>query len=325
MTFDPKIYIVEDVTDSRLDRWLKKQVPNLHQGLLEKLLRLGKIRVNDRKVKAGERISNGDVVSLLVDTDTLLKEPVKSEKAAETPIFAAGEQDWFESLIIWEDDDLLVLNKPHGLAVQGGTKTQRHVDYYLTAYGSKKNCRYRLVHRIDRDTSGILLIAKTGMMATYLTDAFKQGSIEKTYWAIVLGQPKPGSGVVNAPLIKAGSGGDREKVIVDREKGKPAKTRYQTIKKLVAKRLPELTWLELHPQTGRTHQIRVHCQYLETPIVGDGKYGGHEATAWTRIMHLHARTITFRDPEGHKYSFSAPPPDHFIDTFRQYNLPWDKI
>lgn len=325
MTNPSQLFIVEDTVDTRLDRYLKRQIPGLHQGLLEKLLRLGKIRVNDHKVKANARLNNGDVVTVLVSIEEQLtpRLPVR-EETKEEPSFVPGEKDWFLSLIIWEDEDLLVLNKPHGLAVQGGTKTERHVDYYLSALSNERRCRYRLTHRIDRDTSGVLLVAKTQTMATYLTDAFKNGNIHKTYWAIVVDHPRPGIGKINAPLIKSGGIG-REKMAVDYENGKPATTIYRTVRKLIHRNYPELTWLELEPETGRTHQIRVHCQHLGTPIIGDGKYGGKTATDVTRVMHLHARTVAFRDPHGNRFSFSADPAEHFVETLQYYNVAWDKI
>lgn len=323
----PQIFIVEDTESSRLDRWLKKQIPHLGQGLLEKLLRIGKIKLNQKKAKSSERIQNGDVISIYTNLDDLeekITPPHPKEKNKEIPTLTAVDISWLESLILWEDEDILVLNKPSGLAVQGGSKTLKHVDGYLKSWGEIRNQRYRLVHRLDRDTSGVFLVAKTAEMATHLTDCFKQGTVKKTYWAIVMGQPQPGIGKVKAPLLK-GSQGDKEKVFVDIKNGKKAVTIYRTVKRLQDRRKPLLSWLELNPETGRTHQIRVHCQYLNCPIVGDGKYGGKEAVEINKTLHLHARSISIADRYGNNFTFTAPPPPHFVETLTAYKIEWSII
>lgn len=321
----PHIFVIESTEPVRLDRWLKRQIPNLGQGLLEKLLRQGKIKLNDTKVKSSERVQSGDVISVYADLATLQEKlEAIAPKAKEKAEFnlTVDEIAWLESLVIWEDEELLIINKPTGLAVQGGSKTHKHIDGYLQALGKIKNQRYRLVHRLDRDTSGVFVVAKTLEMASHLADLFKEGTTYKTYWAIVLGHPKPGTGKVKAPLIK--EKGDKEKMVVDEKYGKKAVTVYRTVKKLINRRKPELTWLELNPETGRTHQIRVHCQYLGSPIIGDGKYGGKEATQISKTMHLHARAIKITDRNGNKFTFTAPPPKHFEETLLSYNIEWNK-
>jgi 23S rRNA pseudouridine955/2504/2580 synthase len=287
---------------------------------------LGKIRLNGKKVKAGERLETGHVISIFEDltpciSQNLEKSPLPHKKTL--PPLTPEEINWLESLIVWEDKDMLVLNKPSGLAVQGGTKTTKHIDRYVSQYGLHKNCQYRLVHRIDRDTSGILLLAKSSTMAAYLTNRFKESLVEKTYWAIVVGNPTPGYGTIKAPLLKA-EFGDREKVVVDPKNGKKAVTHYRSIKRLMGKNLDNLTWLELKPETGRTHQIRVHCEHMDTPIVGDGKYGGMMATTIDKKLHLHARSLTIRDREGSRFVFTAPPPDHMIETLKRYKISWNQ-
>lgn len=323
---NPQTLTVEEGEGARLDRWLKQQIPYLKQGVLEKLLRLGKIRLNGKKAKSGDRVQKDDVFTFFED---MSKYETPDEKNPEPPKkevvrYTSEEMDWFESLILWEDDLFLVINKPSGLAVQGGTKTTRHVDGLLFQYGQQKKTRYRLVHRIDRDTSGVLLVAKTADMAAYLTECFREGRVEKTYWAIVVDHPTPGYGTISAPLLKAGSG-DREKVVVDRKAGKRAVTHYRSVKRLTSKKLPSLTWLELKPETGRTHQLRVHCEYMETPIVGDGKYGGFMATSVNKTLHLHARSVVIKDPEGNRFTFVAPPPEHFVKTLEKYKIEWNTV
>ena len=319
----PSVYIVEDSEGMRLDRWLKKQIPELKQSVLEKLLRTGKIKLNDAKTTASHRIVIGEVITVKEDLSKY-KNVLPQLGMDAAPTLTPEDLEFFMSLIIWEDDDLLVINKPTGLAVQGGTKTFRHVDRYLAGYGEHKNCRYRLTHRIDRDTTGLLVVAKSSQMATHLTLQFKEGTVDKTYWAVTVDQPKPGSGVIKAPLIKAGVG-DREKVVVDFDEGKKAVTEYKTIKRLEKGHLPFMAWLELKPQTGRTHQIRVHCQHLGAPILGDGKYGGKAVTDINRTLHLHARTISFNDRDGVRLTFTAPLPDHFIETLARYGVDWSKV
>lgn len=323
---NPHNLIVEEGDGARLDRFLKRHIPYLKQGILEKLLRMGKIRLNEQKVKSGDRVQLGDVVTFFEDMSkyNTPDESIPEAPKKEVVRYTSEEMDWFESLILWEDDLFLVINKPSGLAVQGGTKTTRHVDGFLFQYGQQKKTRYRLVHRIDRDTSGVLLIAKSADMAAYLTECFREGKIEKTYWAIVVDNPTPGYGTISVPLLKSGVG-DREKVVVDRKEGKRAVTQYRSVKRLMSKKLPSLTWLELKPETGRTHQLRVHCEYMETPIIGDGKYGGFMATSVNKTLHLHARSLFVLDPEGNRFNFVAPPPEHFVKTLEKYQIEWTKV
>lgn len=322
----PQIFLVEEGEGARLDRWLKRQIPHLKQSVLERLLRTGKIRLNDKKAKSGDHLQLGDTLSIHGDISkyTTPDTTYPEEKKKPALLYTPEEMDCLESMIVWEDENFLVLNKPSGLAVQGGTKTVRHVDGLLVQYGHMKNCRYRLVHRIDKDTSGILVVAKTAAMATYLTECFRKGELEKTYWAIVVDHPTPGYGTIKAPLIKAGSG-DREKVVVDSKLGKKAVTHYRTVKRLIAKKFPSLSWLELTPETGRTHQIRVHCAHMETPIVGDGKYGGFMSTSVNKTLHLHARSLVVRDRDGNRFKFVAPPPEHFVKTLEQYQVQWNQV
>lgn len=314
---------VEDSEGMRLDRWLRKRYPTLTQGIIEKLLRLGKIRLDGKKVTSGSRISLGQVVEVPDTIDSPMHKPLEPRAKV---IASLSEEDeaFLESMILWEDDEIMVLDKPSGLATQGGSKTFRHLDGLLTAYGFKKGARYRLVHRLDKDTSGVFLVAKTSDVATYLGHAFRQGDVKKIYWAIVVGQPKPGQGVINAPLLKGGDG-NNEKVSVTKG-GKPAVTNYRTIKGLQKRGVTEFAWLELAPETGRTHQLRVHATHIGCPILGDGKYGGQAATATSRQMHLHARAITFLDRStGSPLTFMAQPPAHMEATLREFNVDWERM
>ncbi len=312
---------ISDGTDSRLDRWLRKQYPGLQQGALEKLLRQGKIRLDGQKVQAGTRLQNGQ--QLTVPSSISEIKPSELPKTISSAV-SLEDLEHLEGWILWEDDDLLVLNKPHGLAVQGGSKTTRHLDGLLNALGQKNKCKYRLVHRLDRDTSGVFLVAKTAEMAAHLTEGFRKGSFKKTYWAVVVGLAQPAQGTINASLSK-GTLKDREKVQVDEKHGKSAVTNYHTLKKLIRRSLPYLTCLELCPETGRTHQLRVHCAHMGFPIIGDGKYGGKQSTDITKKLHLHARSIIIKDRDGNVLTFMASPPSHFEETLTKYKIEWSKF
>lgn len=315
---------VEDSGGVRLDRWLRKHYPTLTQGIIEKLLRLGKIRLDGKKVTASTRVVVGQVVDVPDTIDAAIHKPAEP-RHKKIPITLTKEDEaLLVSMVLWEDEEILVLNKPSGLATQGGSKTLRHLDGLLTAYGIQKGIRYRLVHRLDKDTSGVFLVAKTSDVAAYLGQAFRQGDITKIYWAIVVGQPKPGQGVINAPLLKGGEG-NYEKVSVTKG-GKPAVTNYRTIKGLQKRGVVEFAWLELSPETGRTHQLRVHAAHMGCPILGDGKYGGQAATVTSRQLHLHARAITFPDrATGSPLTFMAPPPPHMEATLQAFKISWERL
>ena len=314
---------VEDCEGMRLDRWLRKQYPTLTQGIIEKLLRLGKIRLDGKKVLSSARISIGQVVDVPDTIDSPIHKPLEPRQKA-TQVFTKEDELYIQSMILWEDEEVLILNKPAGLATQGGTKTVRHLDGLLNAYGQKTGTRYRLVHRLDRDTSGVFLVAKTNDSATYLGEAFRKGEIGKIYWAIVVGQPKPGQGTINASLLKGGDG-NQEKVSVNKA-GKLSITNYRTIKGLSRHGNTEFAWLELTPETGRTHQLRVHLTHIGCPILGDGKYGGQAATAASRQMHLHSRAITFPDRStGTSLTFMAPPPTHMEETLQSFKVDWEQL
>ncbi|MEI8295838.1 MAG: RluA family pseudouridine synthase [Alphaproteobacteria bacterium] len=226
-------------------------------------------------------------------------------------------EPWFLNPV-WEDSDLLVINKPAGLAVQGGTKTNIHVDGLLQAYGAAQGQRYYLVHRLDRDTSGILVVAKNHATAQHLATQFRLHTVKKLYLAIVLGVWKQQQGAINAPLIKIGV---HEKMVVDQEKGKSAQTDFRLVKRLTQ----ALNLVALTPQTGRTHQLRVHMSYIGHPIIGDGKYGGAPALKQTTQLHLHAYRLTIMDRQDTALTFTAPWPPHFVQTIAATGADPDKI
>jgi 23S rRNA pseudouridine955/2504/2580 synthase len=233
---------------------------------------------------------------------------------AEAPAPRPRDLEMVRRAVLHIDDDLIVLDKPAGLAVQGGTNTERHLDALLDGirFGSPE--RPRLVHRLDRDTSGVLVLARSAAVAAKLAAAFRGKTVRKIYWAVVVGVPKPRSGRIDRPLAKlSGLGGER--VAPDEEDGKRAVTYYRTVSHAGDK----IAWLALQPVTGRTHQLRAHCVALGTPILGDGKYGGRAAhpsgVPQPRKLHLHARALALPHPKGGTLTVTAPLPPHMKETW----------
>ncbi len=300
--------VSEDEANTRLDRCLRLWVPGLPQGMIEKSVRKGLVRVDENKTKPAERVQLGQRVKFPQEFLTLdIKKNTKSKKE-----LTETDRAWIKSLILYEDAEVLVINKPSGIPVQGGTKQSKSLDAMLKGY--YKDIQPKLVHRLDLETSGVLVFAKSLTMARWLTRAFKEREIKKVYWAIVVGTPKAKEGLINLPLSKK-QGMDSEKVRVDKESGVHAITGYKVLEALGKK----FALLELTPKTGRTHQLRVHCaDGLGAPILGDGKYGGREAYPDGRTkLHLHAKFIQIPFPNGKSKSFSADAPKDFQQTLFQ--------
>jgi 23S rRNA pseudouridine955/2504/2580 synthase len=284
----------------RLDRWFRRHFPEIGHGRLQRLLRTGQVRVDGRRAQAHVRLSPGQTIRI---------PPLPADQPAPAPAPAVAgridpaDADWLRSRILFEDHALLVLDKPAGLAVQGGTGTRRHVDGILQAWAAGGE-RPRLVHRLDRDTSGLLIVAKTAAAAAKLTEAFRRQRVDKLYWALVVGRPPETQGWIDQPLAKQpGRGGER---VAASEAGVPARTFYR----VVARAGKVATWLALKPLTGRTHQLRAHAALLGTPMVGDGKYGGAKG------LMLHAHEIRLPHPDGGMVEFTAPLSDPVLAGFR---------
>lgn len=291
----------------RLDRWFKRHRPDVPHALLARWTRTGLVRLEGAKTDPAERIAKGQRLLVPV-ADAAPSGPrvrVRRELSAEDQAFA-------ESLVLYRDDSAIVLNKPPGLATQGGTKTEAHVDGLLDAFYDERAGRPKLVHRLDKDTSGVLLVARTAGTAAKFSRSFSGRSAKKTYWAIIAGVPSIESGQIDLPLAKQpGSGG--EKMHVDEENGQPSRTRYRVIERAGN----AAAFVELQPLTGRTHQLRVHMAAIGHPIVGDGKYGGKLAFltgSISRKMHLHARRLKIDSPGGGHIDVTAPLPDHFAES-----------
>jgi 23S rRNA pseudouridine955/2504/2580 synthase len=289
----------------RLDRWFRRHYPDLAHGRLERLLRTGQVRVDGKKAKSGDRVSPGMAIRLPPMSET----PFAGERLA--PQARPQDEALLRDLIIHQDEHAIVINKPPGLAVQGGSNTIRHVDGLLDGLRFDHAERPRLVHRLDKDTSGVLLIARSPAAATFFTRAFRDKTTRKIYWAVVAGRPKLPQGKIDLALTKGVPHGakGRERVHADDE-GKDAVT-YYTVVDSAGDRA---SWLALLPLTGRTHQLRAHCAAIGTPILGDGKYGGAAAHlpggSAAHRLHLHARTLEIPHPTGGTLKVSAPLPPH---------------
>jgi 23S rRNA pseudouridine955/2504/2580 synthase len=282
----------------RLDRWFRRRWPHLSQVQIHKLARTGQIRVDGARAKAETRLAAGAQVRVPPLPDA----PPKGERGDG---LSDRDRAFVRGLVLYEDDDVLALNKPSGLAVQGGTKTSRHVDRLLAAWGEGTE-RPRLVHRLDRDTSGVLVLGKSPAAAARLAGAFAHRRTQKTYWAIVAGAPKPGEGIIEVPLAKQGFG-DREMVAPAGPKdpgAEPAESEFVTISRAAH----TATWLALRPITGRTHQLRAHMLAIGHPILGDPKYRTEASAALSGDLklQLHARRIVLPHPTGGELVLEAP-------------------
>ncbi len=302
--------VAEDEADIRLDRWFKRHFPAIGHGLLEKWLRAGNVRVDGKRAKSNQRLEAGQAIRV----PPLPAADAPAREARPTPVDEKTAR-MLQDAVLYMDDDVIALNKPPGLAVQGGTgMADKHLDAWLDALSFGAG-RPKLVHRLDKDTSGVLLLGRTANAAAKLAAAFKSRAARKCYWALVAGVPRYPQGRIDAPLAKL-PGKAGEKVAVDKEDGKHAVTYYR----VVDSTLKRAAWLEMEPRTGRTHQLRAHCLLLGTPIMGDGKYGGKEAliegTGVSRKLHLHARAVRLPHPRSGKVlEVLAPLPPHIKASF----------
>ena len=312
------IKVVAEEDGMRLDRWFKIHFPQLTHGLLNRILRKGDVRVDKGRVKINTRLSVGQEIRVPpfhVDGDKS-----RDENKGPAPALSKADRKKFQDMVLFEDKYLLVINKPSGLAVQGGSKTTRHVDGMLMGLEREFHDRPRLVHRLDRDTSGVLVIAKRRSIASKLGKMFATRSVRKFYWAAVRGVPEPEQGRIDMALVKAESAyGERVRPAdASDEKGQRATTHYSVIDKAG----DELSWVSLKPVTGRQHQLRAHMAFTGTPILGDQKYGDHEdlPDGVQDKLHLHARRISFPHPHSGQVDVTAPLPGHMRETWNYYGF-----
>ncbi|MEH3037270.1 MAG: RluA family pseudouridine synthase [Sphingomonas adhaesiva] len=300
--------IAPDDDGIRVDRWFKRHLDATSFTTVAKWARTGQIRVDGARVAPGDRLQSGQVLRIPP------AEPVRGDVRPERtrPALTADEEAFAREMVIHKDAQALVLNKPPGLATQGGTKTTQHVDGLLDALQYEAEGRPKLVHRLDKDTSGALLVARTSRAAAFFAKTFSGRSAKKVYWALIVGVPSIDDGTIDLPIAKQpGTGG--EKMHVDEAEGSPARSRYRVIERAGNR----AAWVELQPFTGRTHQLRVHMAAIGHPIVGDGKYGGPAAFLTggiSRKMHLHARRIRVDHPDGGEIEVTAELPTHFAES-----------
>ena len=318
MSFDPanpdagvrQFTVRPDDDGVRLDRWFKRHLPQVGFATVSRWARTGQIRVDGKRAKPEDRLSAGQTLRVPPGGDE-----ARGKAATRRREVTPEEEAAAEAMLITRTRSALVLNKPPGLATQGGTKTARHVDGLLDAYAGEGEPRPRLVHRLDKDTSGVLLVARSPGSAAFFSKRFSGRSAKKIYWALVVGVPDVKQGTIDAPLAKQpGSGG--EKMHVDTAEGQPARTLYRVVDKAGNR----AAWVELQPLTGRTHQLRVHLAAIGHPIVGDGKYGGPDAFltgSISRKMHLHARRLIIDEPDGGTLDVTAELPEHFAASMIQ--------
>ena len=302
----------------RLDRWFKVHFPQVTFAYLNKLTRTGQVRVGGARAKTNTRLEAEQEIRVPpLAFDTRPADLPKGEVKPLTP----QERRLFDSMLLFEDRDLFVLNKPSGFAVQGGTKTHQHLDGLLMGLGVELGERPLLVHRLDRDTSGVIVIAKRRAIAAALGKLFATRAVKKTYWSLVKGVPKPTQGRIEVALIKAkGPEGDRMRA--SREGEEEDEQRAVTFYNVVDKAPPVAAWVSLKPVTGRQHQLRAHMAHIGTPIMGDEKYGGLDdlPDGMDRKLHLHARRIIFPHPREGTIDITAPLPDHMLKSFALFGF-----
>ena len=305
---DVRTFTVSDDDDGiRLDRWFKRHMPEVSFNIVSRWSRTGQLRLAGKRAVPGDRVEAGQEIRV----PPLDAVPTRARAQPKRDPLTPDEEQFVRDMVIYEDAGAFVLNKPPGLATQGGTKTTQHLDRLLDGIGDERG-RPKLVHRLDKDTSGALIVARTIRSANHFAKAFSGRTARKVYWAIVVGVPDAAQGVIDAPLAKQpGTGG--EKMHVDQEHGLPAKTRWRVIDRAGNR----AAWVELQPLTGRTHQLRAHMASIGHPIVGDAKYGGSEAFLTggiSRKLHLHARRIKIDAPDGGKIDVTAELPPHFAES-----------
>ncbi len=299
-----------DENGMRLDRFFEAQFPGLSYSHIQRIIRKGEVRLNGRRAEPKDRLQTGQTIRI---PPLRLDAPKPSENAPQ------GQKDRavLKSITLYEDDDVLVLNKPMGLAVQGGSGTFRHVDGMLAALTDRSGQRPRLVHRLDKDTAGCLLVAKTRFAASALAKSFRSRSARKIYWALVAGVPRPRQGRISTFLAKEER--DEDSVMVIARHGAEGASHAVTYYAVVETAGQKLTWVSLKPVTGRTHQLRAHMDHIRHPIVGDPKYFNKEN--WElpggiqKKLHLLARRISIPHPRGGTIDATAPLPPHMQQSW----------
>ncbi len=304
--------IQQDDNDIRLDRWFKRYYPNVTHGLLQKLLRDKNIKVDGKKAAANTRLLEGQELKFPDFPDNESQSSNKKEFIEKE--LSQKDIDFVQSLVIYKDDNVIAINKPQGLPVQSGSGIVYHLDMLLPALKFEKKEKPKLVHRLDKETSGVLILARNSQTASYLANMFKVRESKKIYWALVKGVPKVKQGKISFPLFKKEGKNGFERVVVDEEEGLPATTFYR----LVENAGKDFSFVELCPKSGRTHQLRVHLAEIGNPIVGDDKYWPRELeinSSLANKLHLHAKALIFKSVDGKNIAIEAPLPVHIKNSF----------
>jgi 23S rRNA pseudouridine955/2504/2580 synthase len=305
--------IQTDDDGQRLDRFLKKAFPQLTFGQSQKLIRTGQIRINGKRAKSDSRLQQGDELRL----------PPSLQNTSDAPKiqFSQKDRDAITDMILHEDDHILILNKPARLAVQGGSKTLRHIDGMLNSY-IKRGVKPRLTHRLDKDTSGVLILAKTAEAARELTHDFQSHNIQKTYWALTYPAHQHRDGIIDAKIAKSSVRSDGgEMMIHDEDHGQKAITEFEVIDHAGK----DIAFVAFYPKTGRTHQIRVHAKILGAPLLGDRKYNDNpfppESQEIYQGLHLHAHSVSLLHPMTKEpITIQAPLPKSFEKSWKYYGF-----
>ncbi|MBL4595131.1 MAG: RluA family pseudouridine synthase [Robiginitomaculum sp.] len=315
-----EVWVNKDEDDTRLDRWVKRRVPGLNQAQIEKALRKGDIRVGGKKAKSNFRLRTGMQVKLPSFEVSVPSLPVR-------PMVNAKDQALIRSMVLFDDQQIMALNKPSGLAVQGGTGTLRHIDGMLATFDDCENLP-KLVHRLDRDTSGLLLIGRTRTATASLAKAFQSRAAQKTYLAIVLGTPRPHQGVIKG-YMKKGVGQMGREMMVWGKHGERDAQYSRSGYTVLSSAGQKASLVALRPETGRTHQLRFHMAEIGYAISGDHKYvcDREPLGGLPDQMMLHAWGITLPHPEQGSFSLTCPLPKHFVDAMDmlgfERNIPSD--
>ena len=306
----PTATIAEDDDGIRLDRWFQRHTKDVSFNIVSRWSKSGAVRLNSAKAGPGDRVSAGQILTW--PEELPVPAATRPTEKPRDPLSEA-QIDYMRAMVLHMDANAIVINKPPGLATQGGTGITTSVDAMLDALQFDALSRPRLVHRLDKDTSGVLLLARSAKAAAFFSKEFASREASKTYWGLTVDVPKIPAGTIDAPIGKqAGTGG--EKMQVDIEGGLKAKTRYRVIERAAGR----AGWVEFQPLTGRTHQIRVHAAAIGHSLVGDGKYGGKESYLTggiSRKLHLHSRRLVIATPAGGTLDVKADLPAHMAESF----------
>ncbi len=305
-----QIEVTEADSEIRLDRWFHRHFPGLSHGRLQKLLRKGQVRVDGARAKASDRVNAGQIIRVPpIRLEDEAAQPPKSQNKR----LSDEDKKFIQSLVLFKNSDVIAINKPAGLSVQGGTKTHRHIDGMLDGLRFGSDERPKLVHRLDRDTSGVLLLARSAKAAAILSSAFRTRRVKKIYWALTKGAPPIREGIIDVPLIKASSTAQQGREMMmpdldDQSGARSTKTAYEVVSSIGG----EMSWMALQPITGRTHQLRAHCAAIGNPIIGDHKYGLKQDLNpdLEDRLHLHARRLDIEDKVLGTFTVTAPLPQH---------------